>query len=327
VDFDLSREGTLVYVSDAGTGRGEGSRIESITKDGARGTVAPDWIADFESIAISPDGRRLAATIGNFDSTGVWVLDLATGTRSALTFSSGMNRRPVWSGDGEQVLFISDRGGSRAAYSRRADGSGEAELVLSIDGKDVDEVAISSDGRWLVYRTGTTARDRDVYALPRGGDPADAVVISALAEIDELMPAISPDGRYVAYVSDETGESVAWVRTFPDPSAGRWRISDGSGLEPVWSADGKELFYRNEEGLFSVEVVTDPVFRKGATRLLSEEASTAPTSPYLSTSVYAAYDSGPDSDQFLLIRKPDLGARELIVVENFFEELRGELAR
>lgn len=239
VDLDLSREGTLVYVSGSRIPDETRKALEWIDRGGGRRSVAPDWIADFESVALSPDGRVMAVTVGAYDSTGVWLMDLESGARSALTFSAGLNRRPSWSADGREVFFISDRSGRCAAYSRRVDGTGEAELLLGIDGVDVDEVEVSPDGRWIVYRTGTAEGHRNIWVLRRGADPSEALEISALQDgIDEWSPTLSPDGRHVAYVSEETGESVVWVRTFPDPFGGRWRISDEVGLEPRWSPDG-----------------------------------------------------------------------------------------
>ena len=126
----------------------------------------------------------------------------------------------------------------------------------------------------------------------------------------------------MAYTSNETGENVVWVRTFPDPTGGRWRVSDGGGIEPLWSPDGRELYYRNSEALVAVQVRTSPVFQKGAATRLTPDGSGSAQAPYLADGLHASYAVARPGEGFVFIRMPEVPSEELIVVENFFEELK-----
>jgi len=321
VDMALSETGTLVYTTQRAE-RLEGGRLVQVFRAGGSRVLDPDWIAAFESVAFSPDGRRLAVTVGHGGPTDIWVKELDTGPHSLVTLTDGMNRRPRWARDGRSLTFITDRAGGRDLYSKRADGLGEARAVLDLDA-DVDEAFFSPDGTWLVYRTGTEPGQRDVFAWRVGTDPGTAIPVSALQGMDEFSPVLSPDGRYMAYVSNESGQSEVWVRPFPEVNEGRWQISTGNGTEPAWAPDGRELFYRESTGdqnLVAVAVQTDPTFSRGeATPLFS-------TSRYFMQDVYPAYDVAPDGQSFVMIELGDQDAGiEIVVEENFFQELKEKM--
>jgi len=320
VDLALSENGTLVYTTQR-VERRQDRQLVWVSRAGGARVVDPDWIAPFESVALSPDGGRLAVTVGFNENTDIWIKELDRGPHSLVTLTDGMNRRPRWARDGRSVSFISDRGGNRDLYTKRADGLGEARGVLDLEA-DVDEAFLSPDGEWLVYRTGTEDYQRDVFAWRVGTGPETALPVSALPEVDEYAPSLSPDGRHLAYVSDESGRAEVWVRPFPEVNAGRWQISVDGGTEPVWAPNGEELFYRDDGSLIAVAVETTPTFSRGeATTLFATE-------DYFLQDVYPAYDVAPDGQSFIMIyaSDPDAGT-EIIVVENFFEELKNRIGR
>jgi eukaryotic-like serine/threonine-protein kinase len=312
-DFDISESGDLVY---AGLGAAQSAMRELVWVDrtGATRPVDPTWLAEFESVAVSPEGDRIAVTIGSQAPTTIWLKSLDNRPPSRFTFAEGLNRRPVWSREGDTLYFISDRDGPRALYAKPADGTGTIVPVLTL-AQQVDQVSeISADG-WLVYRTGVSEGERDIYARLVGSDSV-TVQVAAAAEIDEHSPALSPDGRFVAYVSDESGRSEVWVRPFPGVPGGRWLVSSDGGEEPVWSHDGKELFYRTGSQMVAAAVRADPTFAVvGLDTLFSSRQ-------LYSFGVHAAYDVSRDGRRFLMIRTRSTDVHEVIVVRNFVEELK-----
>jgi len=181
--------------------------------------------------------------------------------------------------------------------------------------RHVDQAsAISADG-WLAYRTGIAGGERDIYARRVGSDSL-TLPVSATRGVDEHSPALSPDGRFVAYRSDEGGQLEVWVRPFPDVAGGRWLVSSDGGEEPVWSRDGRELFYRAGSHMVAARVQTDPTFAvTGLDTLFSSRQ-------FYSFGVHAAYDVSRDGQRFLMIRDRSTDVHELIVVRNFAEELK-----
>jgi len=319
VDLAVSASGMLAYTVGRISPATE-RRLVWVRRDGSFQEIDRDWTAFFEGVALSPDETRIATTIGGEAESGIWIKSLAGGAPSRLTFEEGSNRRPSWAPDGQSVVFISDRGENRDLYSKRSDGLGEAEIVLDLP-VTIDEGAWSRDEDWLILRTGMTGEERDVAAWRVGADPEDVLPVAARPGVDEIAPALSPDGRFVAYVSVETGTSEIWVRTFPDVNAGRWQVSLDGGTEPVWARDGSELFYRSQGNLVSVAVDTEPTFSRG------EEVTLFPVGDYLDFDVHRAYDVSQDGERFLMIRTPEALAPELIVVENFVEELKRRSSR
>jgi serine/threonine-protein kinase len=314
----LSETGRLVYVGQRTTTTL--SEAVWVDRDGTAETVDPNWIGQFESVALSPDGTRLAATLGSVTQTEVWIKQLDRRPASRLTFMDGLNRRPAWTRDGRSVTFISIRGGNRDLYAKRADGAGSADVVLDL-AADVDEGFWSPDGDWLIFRTGTMDGERDIFALRSGPDSA-TVPVAADSRFDEIAPVLSPDGRWLAYVSNETGQDEVWVRPFPNVDAGRWQVSFRGGTEPLWAHSGRELFYKSQGSMKVVGVQTSPTF---ATLEVRELFSTR---DYFNFAYHRSYDVSADDQRFVMIRtnavgEPAIG--DLIVVENFFEELKAKL--
>ena len=258
------------------------------------------------------------------DEEHLWIKQLDRGPLSQLSYTATRNYRPAWSADGLAVAFVSIRGDNRNLYVGRTDGSAQVELLL--EGKPaINEVHFSPDGRWLVYRSGSgsTGQGRDLYAVRVGADGAPVPLVAT--EFEETSPAVSPNGRWLAYVSNRTGQYEVYVRPFPNPGNMRWPVSVDGGVEPVWAHSGRELFYKSGGNLMSARVLPDTTFVIGERRVLfSIQGYSAPYNQH------QLYDVTPDDQRFVMIRvaggKGD-NDTELIVVENFFEELKAKVGR
>jgi len=315
--YTLSESGDLVYWAPPIMEAQDVNELIWVDRGGGVRRVDSTWTEPFESVELSPDGTRAAVTVGVFLDTEIWVKELDNGLARRLTNYQGMNRRPVWSPDGRTVAFISDRGGRRAVYSVPVDGIATPELLFEHPGEDVDEVFWSSDGDWLVYRTGTSDNNRDVYAHRLRPDTM-TIAVSAQPDVDELSPVLSPNGRWLAYVSNESGQTEVWVRPFPDVARGSRQISMDGGVEPVWSGDGDELFFRSRPGFTSVSIRTDTDFSSREPQVLfSNQISVV-------DQIHQSYSFDARRDRFLMIRnvgREEAGA-ELILIQNFIEEVK-----
>jgi serine/threonine-protein kinase len=300
----------------------EGTRtLVRVSRDGSsQEIVDPPWGENLQSIALSPDGRQLAVAIRNEAGEDLWVKQLDRGPATRLTSSPGLDRRPSWSSDGTRVLFPSDRGETRSLYAMRADGVGEAELVLAVDAQ-IDQGLWSPDGEWLIYRVGATAGVRDIFARRLSGDSA-TIAVSADPEVDEDSPAISPDGRWIAYVSNESGTPEVYVRPFPNTQNQRLQVSFGGAVAPAWAPDGDQLYYVRREAngqsnLVSASVTTGSSFSVDSTVAL------LPRGNFILDNRHARYVVTPDGDQFLLVRQEEAGGtrRDLVLTEGLLGEL------
>jgi serine/threonine-protein kinase len=305
-EFSVSDDGTLVYLS----GTIGGSNLVLVDRQGVQQLLVEEVFVP-QSPRFSPDGRRLALTTQRAGTQDVYVFDLSSRTFSRLTFE-GENYYPEWSPDGTRVLFSSVRNGTRQRdlLWRSADGSGEAQPLLSLEGEQWEGL-LSPDGSWLVYREVGDETGRDILAVHLDDERNPRPLVRT--PFNERAIALSPNGRWLAYVSDESGDDEVYVLPFPE-AGGRWMISSGGGREPVWSPDGSEIFYRSGERLISVSVETEPAFSIGTREVLFEW-------PLRSYPNAAAYDFHPDGDRFVMMTTGE-GSTSLVVVLNWFEELR-----
>jgi serine/threonine-protein kinase len=309
VDIAVSATGTLIYTTGGQVTR-EG-RLEWIDRNGRVVEVDSAWVAEFGSVALSPDGSRVAASVASSVGQHIWVKDFGSGMPMRLTFEGALNAGPSWTPDGQFIAFVSDRGGSRDLFQKRADGSGAASLLWN-DERPLDGVVYSSDGEWMVYRVGAGG-GRDLFSGRVGeAGPSEALVFS---EFEEEAPALSPDGRWLAYVSNESGQAEVYVQPFPEAGTGKWMISDGGGSFPTWSHDGSELFFRSaSDSIAAVRVSATHAFDILGRRTLFQ------VTPQHS----GPFGISPDNQRFLMVQSEQVPVDEveLIVVENFFEELR-----
>ena len=315
-DMLLGADGTLLYVEGAAMG-GSVTPVW-VGRDGTAREIDPGWSVPgspiFSSLTVSPNEDRLAISIGDSEGTwDLWVKQLDTGPLSRLTFEGGI--RANWSPDGQSLTFLSNRAGNVDVWTKRADGSGTAELVLDREAT-IQEAMYSPDGTWLVFREGASLAAA-IYGV---GLPMDSAVVPLeVTEFRESSISLSPDGRWLAYVSNRTGSNEVFVRPFPDAGASLQQVSANGGTEPVWAHSGRELFYVNGANeLVAVQVSTDPGFAPGQQEVLFSVAG------YMQSIFHAKYDVTPDDQRFMMLRTGDplAAAAEVILVTNFFEELK-----
>jgi Tol biopolymer transport system component/predicted Ser/Thr protein kinase len=254
--FSVSREGTLAYRTGETGGRlvwvdSSGKELEQV---GERG--------DYRNPALSPSGDRLAFNLG--DPRGgkddVWIRDLARGVNSRFTFGGANNGAPVWSPDGSTIVFRSDRNGTPDLFEKSASGQGEEKLVFKSD-EAKTPTSWSRDGRYVAFNSQNPKTGWNVWALPTFGDRKPFPIVAG--PFVELHAVISPDTRFVAYQSDESGNPEIYVQTFPVAS-GKWQISNAGGVDPQWRSDGKALFYRStDQKLMAVEIQAGDAFNVG----------------------------------------------------------------
>jgi Tol biopolymer transport system component len=244
---------------------------------------------------LSPDGRRVAVyrTTG-FGSPGdIWVFDLARNTQTRLTFDAADDSIPLWSPDGNSIAFTSTRNSSFGLYQKNSNGIGDEELLLKAESSLVPE-DWSLDGRFLVYML-TDRGGRDVGFLPLAGDRKPVPFLNTA--FLERHAQLSPDGRWMAYASNESGAYEVYVQSFP-AGGGKWQISTGGGVQPRWRHDGRELFYLAPDNkMTSVAVRAGATFEAGTPEALFQTRS-AGLAP--STTFSQQYDVTRDGQRFLL---------------------------
>ena len=268
------------------------------------------------TLALSPDGSRLAISVTRGGRDELWVKALPNGALTRLSAGGTLNYRPSWSPDGRRVVFTSDQGGKITTWSVPADGSSPPTPLLTGVRRTVDEAEYSRDGRWIVYRGGSGG-GRDILAMRPGVDTSGQAVVATRAE--EFSPALSPDGRWLAYASDESGRTEVYVRPFPEAGTARYAVSHNGGSEPRWSHSGKELFFRDgAQNLVAVEVMAGAAFRIGSERTLFS------TREYGTDSRHHFYAVSPDDGAFYFVKSATSSgtANQLVITLNWFEELR-----
>ena len=309
----VSASGTLIYR------RGDiMSRVTPVwvSRDGSVEEIKADWdvpvISGSEGIALSPDGTEFVFPIMGPMFADLWLHDLA-GTATRLTFA-GNNARPVWAPDGQTVGFLSTRERvQREIWQKRGDGRGVASLVLRSD-RQVDELAYSHDGQWLVYRLGS-GTSRDLYAIRPGVDTVGQALL--VTEYEERSASLSPDDRWMVYISNESGRDEVFVSPFPDATGSKWQVSTDGGTEPLWARNGPELFYRSGNGdMIAVQVSLGETFSIVSKQVLFSALA------YRADANHTNYDIHPDGQRFLMKRNVASTGGELIWVEHWFEELK-----
>ena len=325
--MQLAADGTLLYVEAAP--RVNEREFVWVTRSGQATLVEGGWSfrdgADpTEAWSLSPDGMRLALRAETEAGYDIWIKQLPNGPLSRLTFYEGMDTRPRWVPDGGSVTFLSDRSGNYDVWSQRADGTGEPQVLF--DGGSFllnGQGFWSPAGEWLVLRPAAPGSgSRDILALRPGVDSVPLPLLTE--EYHEQAPALSPDGRWLAYVSTETGSPEVFVRPFPDVDSGKWQVSTDGGIMPLWAHSGRELFYVDgSRGLVAVQVETDPSFQVGAKEILF----TLPPG-YRTIPVSSLFDITPDDQRFLMVREvgsDENSTNSIILVTNFFEELKARV--
>ena len=307
--FSVSQNGLLAYLSSSG-----GNMQLSWFDRGGKplGTVgAPGNVF---SPSISPDASTVA--VDRSDSEGgnidIWLHDLARGATSRFTFGPKQNFGPVWSPDGSRIVFGSNRDGTVRLYLKPTGGAGKEEVLLSLRGVPSDW---SRDGRFVIFTQSDTKARYDIWVLPLSSDrpPVPGKPFPFLqTEFNEFGAKLSPDSKWVAYTSNESGQNEVYAQTFPSPG-GKSQISTGGGNRPVWRRDGRELFYIAADGkLMAVEVKTG-----------SKLEASAPKPLFDAHLVSRSFDISPDGRRFLLANPlEDAGHTPMTVVVNWTGEVK-----
>jgi serine/threonine-protein kinase len=327
--FAVSETGTLIYDGGGAQGGTTGqARFVEVDRDGVE-TPLPLAAGTLETPRYSPDGSQIAYT----DDGEIHIYDVVTGASPQFTSQGGST--PMWSTDGEYLSF-SGGGSNSDGFRRLADGREQATQVWDRDGIEWAADVGPGDSITVVHEFFLNPLNYDLL-LMRGG-AGDAEFEDFLtADWMETGASISPDGRWIAYQSDESGEFRVYVHTFPTIT-GRQSISPGLGADPVWSPDGRQLYYRSGSQFLVVDVATEPTFEVSVPELLFDEVAYA---EIIRGGGVRNWDLHPDGSRFLMVRQGGGGQEsgqqgagglgggetaspfsEVYLVTNWFEELR-----
>jgi serine/threonine-protein kinase len=328
--FAVSTSGTLAYIPREST---LPSRALVLVDRTGRPTVLSEKPDAFAHPRLSPDGHRLAVAIESDNGSDIWIYDVDHGTPTPLV-TGGVNRFPIWSADGQQITFQSARLGGVSLYSQRVNGTFEPEALIRSTSDQSQSLSRAlagllpgtmpiftnanphlpmswaRDGLTLAFEERKPGADHDIWVLTRGSEPW----AFQRTENDESSPVFSPDGKWLAYVSDESGRRSVWVQPFPGPGA-KWLVSPDGGTEPAWSRDGTTLFFRRANQLVSVPITPGAEFRWGRPQRVLEFR-------YATLAGARNYDVSPDNT-FVVVRSEGAAdADQFNVVLNWFAELR-----
>jgi serine/threonine-protein kinase len=333
-EMQLARDGSVLVrrgptASGDDAGQVENTEFVWVSRSGEIIPVDPGWRFDFGGAnygwRLSPDGSRVAfrrRTAGNND---VWIKELPDGPVRRLTFDDGEQRVPWWTPDGREVTYLSGPTGQRHVWRSNADYTGEPAAILE-EGSYAQGLW-SPDGQWLVLRsagldTENAQGQRDIVAFRPGVDSAPSALVAT--GFAEEAPALSPDGRWLAYASNETGRYEVFVSPFPEAGAGKVQVSRDGGITPRWAHGGSELFFVDgERRMVAARVETAPTFR-----VTGQEPIFAIPGEVLLNSITDFYSVAPGDERFLMARVvgqgPDVedGQTPLVLIRNFLTEVR-----
>jgi Tol biopolymer transport system component len=321
--YAVSNSGTLIYVPETMDSAGRRTLVWADREGKEEPLPAPaNHYNDY--FKISPDGTRVALSIHNADGNGdIWIYDLVRGTMTRLTFDEARAGDVRWTLDGKRIIFgYAPRGRNYGIYWKSAAGTGKADQIASFPNGGIWPESLSSDGNTLLFGQYNDANtNSNIGMLSLESDRTPKLLLQE--KYDEGDPEISPDGRWIAYQSNESGRWEIFVRSFPDVDSGeRWQVSTSGGESPVWSPNGKELFYRSPDAIMAVSVETKPGFKPGKSKILFLNKYGGP------------FDIHPDGKRFLILKPPaptgeastTAGPRQKInIVVNWFEELKARV--
>jgi serine/threonine-protein kinase len=305
LNLGISRDGSLAYVP--GIPKGLDRRIVRVDRAGKREALF-EMRNHFGGLSLSPDGRRLAITIGG-PNDQIWIYDLERGSMTPLT-RGWINTVPTWTPDGRRIAFMSSRGGKPNLFWQPVDGSGPAER-LSTSAEQQNPLAWSPDGKSLFFTEGV-----DLRILSLGADQRPQPFLQGPSFYD--FAAVSPNGHWLAFTSEESGRREVYMRPLPGPGS-RWAISADGGEQPVWSRNGREIFYVSHGRMMAVTVTGDATLSVSKPRFLFD-ARLWPT-------VERTYDVTPDGDFVMIERgESDAPRTQINVVLNWAQEVAKRVA-
>lgn len=318
--YTVSQNGTLAYIPG-----NAGVTNQSLVKVDLRGVMTPlnAPIQAYMEPRISPDGERIAVAIQSGKDADIWVYNIPRNTLSKLSFG-GVNRSPTWSPDGKRIAYYCYDGGRHKVFVKQADGSGEPEILAEGFGRSyIDDWSIA--GKLLVLDIAGTGRNgpngpggSDIYYLPLEGDRIFKPFLAT--QFDEWQASVSPDGKWAAYSSNESGSYQVYIQPFPQ-GGGRWAVSAEEGGGPHWAPDGKALYYYAPGKVMSVPIQTVPSLAVGKPQTLF--------SGYQQKTVDSGlmYDISPDGQWFVVTQSKDDDAnlRQIHLVLNWFDEIQAKI--
>ncbi len=315
--YSFSKTGSLVYVP--GGNQAERLRLVWVNRTGAEEPLnAP--VNAYLNPRVSPDGQRLAVGL-NGEEGQIWQYNFSRQTLTRMTFEGSVNNYPAWTPDGMRIAFVSNKEGPLHIFWQLADGSGGLERLGASDNQNSDisgqagaPSGWSPDGNYVAFNVITpsgidvilfSVNDRKLQEILKG-------------PFNQSAATFSPDGRWLMYVSDESGRYEVYVMAFPGPG-GKWQISNDGGTEPVWNPNDREIFYRSGDKMMAVDIAAQPGFSVGKPHLLF-------TGPYAPTPItFPNYDVSRDGQRFLMLKPVDqteAPATQINVIANWFEELK-----
>jgi eukaryotic-like serine/threonine-protein kinase len=309
-DFSVSQDGVLVF-STRQAQIGQLIRVDREGRDLGPVTTNPGVLLPW----LSPDERKVAVRIVDEKSgtRDIWIVDLIRGVTSRLTFEPGNENFPVWSADGTKILYYAG-GNDGGLHMKNSSGAGGKELLLA-SARELVPTCWSRDGGLIFYALTSETTGRDVWALPLNGDRKPYAVLDGPFDQDHAL--LSPDGKWLAYLSDESGREEIYVESFPDRS-GKWQISTAGGQDPRWRADSRELYYLSPDmQMMAVPIQTQPTFEAGVPlRLFNARA-------LLPTGIRNHYDVSADGKRFYIVAPAGKDALPTTnVVVNWNQELK-----
>ena len=328
-EFAVSPTGTLVYVPASSIGAAAETQLSLawVDRHGREEPVSAP-ARSYTYPRISPDGTKAVLDIRDREDD-LWTWDFARRTLTRLTFDSGIDRAPILSPDGKRVFFTSQRDGVNSGgnlFVQATDGTGTAVRLTTSPDTEYPN-SISPDGTRIVFRQDSRTSKSDLMLLTLGGGKGRVTPL-VQTMFNERNGEIAPDGRWLAYESDESGQYQVYVRPFPQVDGGRWQVSPAGGTRPVWARNGRELFYLNAtQQLMAVAVQTTPTFSAGNPVKLFDTS-------YATPNTGVTYDVSPDGQRFLVIKEnaaTDAKASgapspSLVFVLNWFGELKQRVA-
>jgi eukaryotic-like serine/threonine-protein kinase len=302
--YTVSDDGSLAYVPGS-PHQFEGSLVWVDRRGKSEPLAAP--LRPYQSLRLSPDGQQVALMIDG-PKVDIWLYSLARGISTRLTSEAGSSQFPIWTPDGKRLTYRGTRVGTRNLFWRMADGTGAEERLTTGESNQAPS-SWSPDGQVLAFTDQSPTTGSRVLLLRLAERQQQPLHQSTFSE---LTGRFSPDGRWLAYSSDESGRSEIYVEPYP-ASAGKSQVSTEGGVLPVWSRNGRELFYRNENKIMTADITTQPSFSAGEPRMLFQGE-------------YGGYDVSPDGQRFLMIKPSEqtssTSLNQVVVVQNWFEELK-----
>ena len=293
------------------------STLVWVDRDGNEELVAAEP-RPYTEIRLSPDGGRVALVVNDPDNSDLIIYDLARDTPTRFTFDPGRDQMPSWTPDGERVAFASTRDDGMNIYWKAADGTGQVEPLTSSETFKAPGPFLP-DGMTLIFAEGRPGTQIDIGTLSLDGDHAVEWFLEG--ETGETFLDLSPDGRWIVYLSNESGQDEVYVQPFPNVDDGRWQLSQDGGVSPLWGPDSREVFFLTVERpgapvtLMAAVNDTEPTFTPGIPRPLFD-------GPYRLGGVNRskAYDVSPDGQRFLMIKEITT-SEPLVLVQNWVGEL------